>query len=142
MILKNCYVSLGSASSFVVTSFVKSVKLEAAVQLQDNTVMGVNSKIMEGGIKEWSCDIEFAQNYSTGASGQVSIDEMLWTFVDNSTAIGICIRPTTASIGVTNPEYYGTVVAEKYPIVSGKVGDVATASVSFKSSGDLNRRTA
>lgn len=135
-VLKNAYISLGSASSAVLTDHVKSVKLDYSADMVDDTNMGDNTKQVIAGLKDWSVELELAQDWATG-----SIDDWLFPLVGAS-AFQILVRPTTAVVGVSNPNYSGNVVLEKYNPITGSAGDLAKTTVSFRPASDLIRSTA
>ena len=58
------------------------------------------------------------------------------------TVVAIKVRPTTAAISATNPEYSGNVLVSEYSPLDGSVGDLATTSVSWPGAGALARATA
>lgn len=130
-ILKNCYLELGGTTF---TDHTVSVALTHEGETQDETAMGDNSRSYLGGLKNWSAEIEFLQDFAAG-----SVDATINALVGTSGAF-YC-RPTTAAVGATNPSYSGVVIVTSYPPISGTVGDVAKASVSCLGKGDLTRGT-
>lgn len=127
----DCYVSLNAK---VLSPFVKSVTLNYSAEMLDETAMGDTTRINKGGLKNWSLDVEFIQDF--GATPAPDID--LFSLVGSTLAI--IIRPVSGTvIGATNPEYRGTGCLESYPPLGGGVGDLAGTSITIQSAGTLTR---
>jgi len=139
VVLRNAYVcmGIGSASSFEITSYVKSVEIDYGSDLQDNTSMGSNTKTSIAGLLDWGVKLELLNDYASG-----TVDSFFFTYVGSTADLRIAVRPTTSALGVNNPEYYGAVAIEKYPPIAGSVGNVATASINLKAASSMGRRTA
>ena len=53
----------------------------------------------------------------------------------------VSLKPTSAAVSATNPSYTMTMLLTTYNPISGSVGDLATASVTFAPSGAVVRAT-
>lgn len=132
-VLKNAYVELYGST---MTSYVRSITINYEADTPEDTAMGDDSRsYIGGGLKNWSADIEFNQDFA--ASG---VDATLFSSVGTTGAF--LARSTTSAIGSTNPEFSGTCILNSYPPIGGAVGDEATVSATFQGSGDLSRATA
>lgn len=49
----------------------------------------------------------------------------------DGTVVVIKVRPTSSSIGATNPEYVGSYLVSEYSPFTNSVGELATTSVSW-----------
>lgn len=131
-VLTDAFVSLGGTD---VSTYVRSVTLPLGAEMVDDTTMGDTTRINKGGLKTWSLEIEFQQDFADNL-----IDEILWTIgVGNTTAI--IVRPTTSAVGLGNPNYTGTGVLESYQPFGQSVGDLATSTVTFQCAGAITRAT-
>ena len=114
---------------------VQSVSLNYEAEEQDSTTMGDDTREALGGLKNWSMDVSFAQDF---ASGQV--DATLFSIVGSQVAI-ILRADNTAGVGATNPNYTGTGLITSYSPIGNSVGDLAVSPVTIKSAGTLTRAT-
>lgn len=122
------------ANSVDLTAFTQSVTLNYSAELQDASVMGVDTRINLAGLKDWSVDVTFTQDFAAAA-----VDATLFSLV-GAAAFPITIKPTSAAISATNPEFQGTAVLGTYNPFGGTVGDLAAATVTFNpGGGDLVR---
>lgn len=126
----DAYVSLGGTD---MSAYVKSVTLNYSAEMLDDTAMGDTTRVNLGGLKNWSVEVEFNQDFTDN-----ELDEDLFALVGASTAV--VIRPVKSSlVGTSNPNYTGTGVMESYTPISGAVGDLLPASVTIQSAGTLTR---
>ena len=111
---------------------VRQVTVNYSAELQDSTAMGDDTRERLGGLKDWSIDVEFNQDFAAS-----QVDATLFPLV--GTTFTVAVRPTSGAISATNPEYTGTGILESYPPLGGGVGDLATTSITIQSAGKLNR---
>jgi len=86
--------------------------------------MGDDTRSNLGGLKNWSAEVEFNQDYSASA-----VDDTLFSKVGNSATLKI--RKDAGAVSSTNPTYSGDAVLTDYPPIGGSVGDVHTTTASF-----------
>jgi len=115
---------------------VKSVSINYSAEMLDDTAMGDNTKSNKGGLKDWSLDIAFHQDYAAS-----NVDATLFPLVGEN--FSVVVKPTSGSVSTTNPSYSGTGILESYVPISGGVGELAEAPVSIKPANhtDLTRAT-
>lgn len=114
---------------------VQSATINYSAELQDETAMGDDTRINKGGLKNWSIDVQFKQDFASG-----EVDATLFSLVGST--FTITVKPTSAAVGTTNPSYSGTGILESYTPLGGNVGDLLTAPVTIQSAGTLTRATA
>jgi hypothetical protein len=131
VVLTNAFVSLNSVN---LSGFVRSVTLNYAAELQDDTAMGDSARSRIGGLKDWSIQIEFFQSYAAGA-----VDATLFNLVGSTFAVEV--RHSAAAASATNPKYTGTGILESYQPVGGAVGENLMAPVVVQGVGNLTRAT-
>jgi len=131
VVLTNAFVSLNSVN---LSAFVRSVTLNYAAELQDDTAMGDSARSRIGGLKDWSIQIEFFQSYAAGA-----VDATLFNLVGSTFAVEV--RHSAAAASATNPKYTGTGILESYQPVGGAVGENLMAPVVVQGVGNLTRAT-
>jgi predicted secreted protein len=132
-VLKNAYVVINSVN---LSSYVRSVTINYGAEMLEKTAMSANSKQRIAGLKDWSVDIEFNQDFAAA-----SVDATLFPLV-GAASFPIEIRPDAGAVSATNPKYTGNALLESYPPISGSVGELATVSITLQGDGDLTRATA
>lgn len=113
---------------------VTSITLDTGVEAQDKTAMGDSSRQSIAGLSTWSVTAEIQQDFAAG-----ELDAIIAALTNNEAAL--VIRPTSSAVGTTNPEWTGTGLLTSYNPISGAVGDLAMASVTFEAASDLARAT-
>jgi len=133
LILDDASVVLNSVD---LSDHVKSVALTYEADLQDNTAMGDNTKSNQGGLKNWSMDVTFNQDFAAG-----EVDATIFPIVGSD--VPVVVKPTSAAVSATNPSYSGTGVIGSYNPMGGSVGDLQQTSVSISPANhtDLTRAT-
>lgn len=114
------------------SDFLKSIRLDYNAAALDDTVMGDGTKSSKGGLKEWSGQLDFLQDYGVGGP-DVTLFDLIGTVV---TFTG---KPTSSATGATNPKFSGSALLTGYPPIQGTVGELATTSLAFTSAGTLSR---
>jgi hypothetical protein len=132
LVLNDAYVLINAVD---LSDYVQSATVNYSAEMVDETAMGDTSRKNKGGLKNWSIDVEFKQNFAAGA-----VDATLFSLV--GTTFPVEVRPTSAARSATNPAYTGTGVLESYNPIGNSVGDLATAAITIQSAGTLTRLTA
>ena len=119
-----------------ISSAVRQVVLDINAAEVETTGFGSSGWVeMVAGLKSGSVQIDFLDDVAASA-----IDSTIWGLFGGTAAI--TIRPGgTAAIGTSNPEYQGTVLVNQ-TTTGGAVGDLATKSVTWPSTGTISRATA
>ena len=130
-VLTDASVTLNSVD---LSDHVKSVTINYSADMQEDTAMGDDTHTMLGGLKNWSVDLEFNQDYAAN-----EVDATLFSLVGST--FTVAIKPTSGSVSATNPNFNGTGILESYNPLSGSVGDIATTSITIQSAGTLSRST-
>lgn len=112
-----------------------SVTLTETAADQDFTNFGsAGWSERKAGLKSWSLAINFQQDY---AASEVDV-----TLAASAGAlVGVTVKPTTAAVGATNPNWSGSVLVTELPHVGGAVGDAHKFGVTWPGSGTLSRLT-
>jgi hypothetical protein len=113
---------------------IRSVTFSYSSETQDDTAMGDDTRSMVGGLKNWSVEVEFNQDFASG-----EVDATLFSKV--GTKVALVLRPDAGTKSTTNPEFTGDAILTDYPPMGGSVGDQLTASATFQAAGTLSRAT-
>jgi len=84
-----------------------------------------------GGLKSGTLALEFMDDVADN-----DVDEELWALL--GTVVTFTIKATSGSISASNPEYQGNVLVTSHAI-GGAVGELATKSLSWPTSGSITR---
>ena len=122
-------------NSVDLSDHIRSVTINYGAEILDKTAMGDSSRTRLAGLKDWSVDIEFNQDFAAA-----EVDATLFSLV-GSTDFTIAIRPTSTGASATNPNFNGRCLLETYPPLGNAVGELATVSITFQGDGDLTRGT-
>jgi len=130
-VLTNAFVSIGGND---ISDHVSNVALGFETEAQDATAMGDGTRINLGGLKSWSLEIEFNQDFANSAE-----DDLIWALADAGDAVTCIVRPDSGSVSTSNPNYSGSGLITTYNPFGNGVGDTAKASLSIVSAGTLTR---
>lgn len=132
MVLTSEYLSLAGTD---LSAFTSKAEVGVEVEEKDVTTYAAQGwKVVIGGLKSGTLGLEFKQDYAAGA-----LDAILWPLF--GTVVAFEVRPTSAVAGTSNPKWTGSVLIKELKPISGGVGDEASQSVSFPTSGAVTRAT-
>ena len=117
------------------SSHASEVSLNYASEMQDDTAMGDSTRVRKGGLKDWSIDVTWHQDFAAG-----KVDATLFSLV--GTTVCMDMRPQNICSTVQNPRFSGIGVIETYNPMGGSVGALLDAPTTIQSAGDLDRSTA
>lgn len=113
-------------------------KAEVSIEVEDKDVTTYASlgwKEVLGGLKSGELGIEFLQDVAAS-----EIDSIMWPLL--GTVVPFEVRLDNAAVGTSNPEYTGSVLINGWNPIEGSVGDEASVSVGYPTSGAVTRATA
>lgn len=114
---------------------INQVEISVSADEVDTTAFGSSWKTSASGLKSGSFTISFHQDFAATA-----IDEGLWALF--GTASTVVITPTSDAVGAGNPSYTFEVNVNNLTPVSGAIGDLAVANVTWPITGEVTRATA
>lgn len=114
---------------------------EAGVQMEsaerEKTAMGAAGTSALSGLRTDGFTFTLHQDFAAS-----KVDATLWPLFDGGTEFVVKVRPTTAAISATNPEYSGTCILLAYPPLDGAVGSLAQTQISLRVNGKISRAVA
>lgn len=113
---------------------VENMTLNYEAEAGDVTAMQDLTRIMVGGLKNWSLDVNFRQNFAAS-----EVDATLFSIV--GTVVTVALRADAGATSATNPQFSGSALVQSYNPITSSVGDVADVPVTFVSAGTLSRAT-
>jgi len=110
--------------------------VELAIESDDleTTAFGGEFRTRVGGLKTGSITLSFMQDF-----GATSVDATLFPLLN--TLATVVVVPTSGSVNSTNPSYTATCLVNQYSPFNSSVGDIATLSVTWPTSGTILRGT-
>lgn len=131
IVLTNASVTFASTD---ISSFVSSVTLSTSLDVVDTTSFGNTARTRVAGLADNQITIEFFQDFASGQLESV-------VFPTIGTSAAMVIKPVAGTTTAVNPQYsFNALVAEWQPL-SGAVGELATASVTWPISGAITKTT-
>lgn len=132
MVLLAAYVSLNGTDLSDYTR-----KAELSVEVEDKDVTTYASEgwtEVLGGLKSGEFSLEFLQDVAAAA-----IDSIMWPLL--GTVVTFEVRLDNAAVSASNPSYTGSVLVNGWNPIEGGVGDEASVSVGYPTSGKVTRAT-
>jgi hypothetical protein len=127
--------SVSINGSTALASYLTQVELKASANDVTTTAFGSTWVTRVAGLKEGSLTLNFNQDYAT-----TTVDATLWPLL--GTQATVVIKPTSTAVGASNPAYTAICLVTDLTPVSGNIGDLATFSVTWPTSGTVSRATA
>lgn len=122
VVLTDAYVSVNSVD---LSDHVRSVEVTYNADEVEQTTMGDAGHNFLPGLGQQGIVVTFAQDFAAS-----KVDVTLGPLV-GAAAFAVEVRPTSASVGSTNPRYYGNCILSNYTPISGGVGDFHEAQATF-----------
>lgn len=114
------------------SGLVKKVTVKTTADDKDSTAMGATYKARLGGLKDWTMDIEFNQDFAAA-----QVDATLFPLLGTTSTI--TAKSTSGANSATNPQYSGSGLLKNYTPLQNTVGDLAAATANFIGAGTLTR---
>jgi hypothetical protein len=125
-----------SINANVLNAFTKKAELTVEVEEKDVTnYASLGWKEVIGGIKSGELGCEFLQDFAAA-----QLDAIMWPLL--GTVVPFEARADQGVASTSNPKYTGSILINGWNPITGSVGDEATVSMSFPTSGAVTRATA
>jgi hypothetical protein len=135
LVLTNAYVLYASND---ISQYITSVSLSSSVDVIETTGLGSSARTRVGGLFDNQLTIEFNQDFADNALEELINGTSLATSTVG-TAVAMEIRPVNTTVSASNPKYtFNALIAEWQPL-SGAVGELVTASVTWPISGTITK---
>lgn len=117
------------------SSNLNSVELALEADDLETTAFGSGWRTRIGGLRNGSLTLNFMQDFGA-ASVDATLNGLLGTIAT------VVIKPTSGTATATNPSYTAECLVNQYSPFASSVGDIATLSVTWPTSGTVTRATA
>lgn len=134
-VLWDAFVSINAQD---VSPHVRGVSLPMSIAELEATCMGSSTEIREPGLKAFSCEVEFLNDFTLG-----ELDDDMFAIWNGRTKVAIAIRPSrTSVVGTSNPEWRFTAFISGWnPMDGASVGQLAGATLTLANTTALTRAT-
>jgi hypothetical protein len=133
MVLLAEYVSIAGND---LSSYASKAELATEVEEKDiTTYASLGWKELLGGLRSGTLGLEFKQDFAA-----TKLNSIMWPLF--GTVVAFEVRADQGVVGVNNPKWTGSILIKAWNPVTGSVGDNATVSVSYPTSGVVTRATA
>ena len=113
----------------------QSVELSLESDDLETTAFGDTFRTRVGGLKTGTITLTFFQDFAAG-----EVDASLFPLYN--TIATVVVVSTSSSVSPTNPSYTMNCLVNQYQPFASSVGDIATVSVSWPTTGTVTRGTA
>lgn len=133
MVLLAAYINLASNN---LSEWARKIELTVDVEEKDVTnYASLGWKELLGGLKSGELGLEFLQDVAA-----TEIDSIMWPLL--GTVVPFQARLDNSTTTTSNPMYSGSVLVKGWNPIQGSVGDEASVSVTYPTSGAVTRTTA
>lgn len=127
--------SVSINGSTALASYLTQVELKTSATDVTTTAFGSSWVTRVAGLKDGTLTLNFNQDYAT-----TTVDATLWPLLGSNATV--VIKPTSTAVGASNPAYTAVCLVTDLTPISGQIGDLATFSVTWPTTGAVSRATA
>lgn len=119
------------------SNVLQSVSLDLSLDEIETTAFGGGWRTRVAGLRSGSVTLNFFQDFGAGA-----VDAVLAPLFTAGSYATVVVNPTSSATSATNPAWTAVCLVSQYQPFSASVGDIATLSVTWPTSGTVTRATA
>lgn len=125
-----------SINANVLNTFTKKAELSVEVEEKDVTnYASLGWKEVIGGLKSGELGCDFLNDFAAA-----QLDAIMWPLL--GTVVPFEVRADQGARSTANPAYTGSILINGWNPITGSIGDEASVSMSFPTSGAVARATA
>lgn len=134
IVLTDAYVKIGAVD---LSDHIASVEISQSFDAIETTAFGDGGRTRVGGLEDSTLTLSFHQDFAAA-----SVDATIAPLVGGTATFEIRAVGTATAVSSTNPKWTGTVLVTEWTPLSGAVGELSTADVTWPVSGQVTRGTA
>lgn len=122
-------------NSVNLSDHIASVTITTSEDVIDTTGFSSTSaagRTRVAGLADNSVTLEFHQDFATS-----NVEQTIYPLLGSTTTV--VVKPTSAVVGATNPSYTFTALVSEWQPLSGSIGELSTASVTWPISGSITK---
>jgi len=127
--------SVSINGSTALASYLTQVELKTSATDVTTTAFGSSWVTRVAGLKDGTLTLNFNQDYAT-----TTVDATLWPLLGSNATV--VIKPNSTAVSGNNPAYTAVCLVTDLTPISGQIGDLATFSVTWPTTGTVSRATA
>jgi len=133
IVLTNAQITINAVD---LSDHIASVTLSTSNDVIETTgFSSVAARTRISGLSDNSITLEFHQDFATS-----NVEQTIYPLIGTNTTI--VVKPTSSAVGPTNPSYSCSASVVEWQPLSGAVGELATASVTWPISGAITKAVA
>ncbi|MBU6346287.1 MAG: radical SAM protein [Cyanobacteria bacterium REEB494] len=133
IVLTDAKVTINSVN---LSSYISSVTLNTSTDVVETTgFSSTAARTRVAGLQDNSVTIEFFQDFATSL-----VEQTIYPLLGSTTTV--VVLPTSSAASATNPSYTFTALVSEWQPLSGAVGELSTASVTWPISGAITKAVA
>jgi len=133
IVLTDAKVTINSVN---LSSYISSVTLSTSSDVVETTgFSSTAARTRVAGLQDNSVTIEFFQDFATSL-----VEQTIYPLLGTTTSV--VVLPTSSAASATNPSYTFTALVSEWQPLSGAVGELSTASVTWPISGAITKAVA
>lgn len=133
IVLTDAKVTINSVN---LSSYISSVTLSTSNDVVETTgFSSTAARTRVAGLQDNSVTIEFFQDFATSL-----VEQTIYPLLGSTTTV--VVLPTSSAASATNPSYTFTALVSEWQPLSGAVGELSTASVTWPISGAITKAVA
>ena len=131
IVLTNASVTFGGTD---ISTYCKSISLNTSLDVVETTSFGNTAKTRLAGLADNSVAFEFNQDYASSA-----LESLVYPAI--GTSVAVVVKPVAGTTTAINPQYSFNALISEWTPLSGAIGELATASVTWPISGAITKAT-
>jgi hypothetical protein len=129
LVLTNAYITINGVN---LSDHIGSVTITTTDDVVETTAFGTSARTRVAGLADNSLALEFHQDYATS-----SVEATIYPII--GTTKQIVVKPNGATTAADNPSYTFSALISEWTPLSGAVGELATASVTWPIDGAITK---
>tara|TARA_R110000823_G_scaffold2436_5_gene9941 strand:- start:117 stop:524 length:408 start_codon:yes stop_codon:yes gene_type:complete len=121
-------------NSVDLSTHIASVTITSTDDIIETSAFGDSSKTRVAGLRDNSVALEFHQDFAA-----TNVEATIYPLL--GTATTIVVKPTSDAVGAANPSYTFSALVSEWTPLSGAIGELSTASVTWSISGAITKAT-
>jgi len=131
LVLTNASVTFAGTD---ISAYCTSISLSTSLDVVETTSFGNTAKTRVAGLADNSVAIEFNQDFASSA-----LEATIFPTI--GTSVAVVVKPVAGTTTTSNPQYSFNALISEWTPLSGAIGELATASVTWPISGAITKAT-
>ena len=130
IVLTNAFVTINAVN---LSDHISSVTLSTTEDIVETTAFGSSARTRVAGLLDNSVTLEFHQDYAAS-----SVEATIYPLI-GAASTAVVVKPNGSTTSSTNPSYTFNALVSEWTPLSGAIGELATASVTWSIDGAITK---